>query len=338
MTALGNQNINLVRVSDRTDLSDSTVFASSKAVHDMKEEILGFTRLPVGGIAWFWRTTAPAGFLVADGTTVTRSAYPDLADARGVPKDAVTFQLPNLIGRYVKGSLTVGEYLETGLPNIKGAFNNGGYTFRRDVSSGGAFYTSGNSSYYPAVSSGEGINLLNFDASRSSSVYRDDIDTVQPPSITLLPCIKAYDAVIDSAMLQAGKVIADIQNKLALDGSNLSSASQELTTAIAHMGMPSNRFINLSLRATQSFYTAEADGYFSVAMNNSSGGSVYCYFNAFKPSETSAGQELYSVGCGACGAWGGMTIPVKKGYVVRLDYQNVTNTKFFKFIYAEGAY
>lgn len=34
MNTMGNQNINLVRVSDRLDLNDSTVFASSKAVHD----------------------------------------------------------------------------------------------------------------------------------------------------------------------------------------------------------------------------------------------------------------------------------------------------------------
>ena len=102
--------------------------------------------------------------------------------------------LPNYIGRFLEGGNSVTS-IEAGLPNITGSFAIGHY-YAFDDSYGysvGAFSTpyankmpnpgSGQTSYNGATS-------VNFDASRSSAIYNDNITTVQPSSITLIPQIR----------------------------------------------------------------------------------------------------------------------------------------------------
>ncbi len=74
----------------------------------------------------------------------------------------------------VSGNQNPGEVVEAGLPNITGSFGQG-----NALSTSGAFY----------VKSGAGFGFNHnystchgFDASRSSSVYKDDCNTVQPPA------------------------------------------------------------------------------------------------------------------------------------------------------------
>lgn len=56
-------------------------------------------------------------------------------------------------------------------------------------------------------------NWLNFNASRSSPVYGKSA-TVQPPALTLLPCIKAFDALTDSGLVDISELANDINGKL----------------------------------------------------------------------------------------------------------------------------
>lgn len=62
---------------------------------------------PAGNIAWTARSTAPAGWLLADGTAVSRVTYADLFAAIGTTYGAgngsTTFNLPNLKGRVPVG-------------------------------------------------------------------------------------------------------------------------------------------------------------------------------------------------------------------------------------------
>ena len=91
------------------------------------------------------------------------------------------FKLPrsqwNFVGLRPNGS--AGEYVEENLPNIKGSFASNDFT---DDSTGaitsGAFYTV-NNNLRDAANGGGSSKTLNFDASRSSSVYKDGASVQQ---------------------------------------------------------------------------------------------------------------------------------------------------------------
>lgn len=72
-----------------------------------------------------------------------------------------------------------GTVIPAGLPNLKGSF-----TSDLSVSDGSLFKNEGARHDYADGSGGVGYNL-SFDASRKSSIYRDDIDTVQPPALAV---------------------------------------------------------------------------------------------------------------------------------------------------------
>ena len=76
----------------------------------------------------------------------------------------------------VKGDQVAGETVEARLPNIIGEFFS---TVSRNVS--GAFYQKSGGAAGGSSSSGS-AGMVGFNASRSSSIYKDDCDTVQPPA------------------------------------------------------------------------------------------------------------------------------------------------------------
>ena len=153
--------------------------------------------IPVGTIVMFTTPEAPAGYLKADGSAVGRETYPDLYTAIGATygsgDGSTTFNLPNLIGRFAEGSATPGTVKEAGLPNITAS----AYLSTTSGETLGAAYWNDNWSDAPKVGNPGGWTLyknwLNLNASRSSSIYGNS-HTVQPPALTLLPCIKAFHA------------------------------------------------------------------------------------------------------------------------------------------------
>ena len=144
-----------------------------------------------GKIEWFAFNTAPDGYLVCNGAKISRETYADLFAVIGTTfgsgDGSTTFALPNLINKFAQGSTTVGTVKSAGLPNITGSFKENygwGYTTT------GAFKTtSTTSSSIDAHPGGVVNNDVNFDASGSNSIYGNST-TVQPPALTLLPCIK----------------------------------------------------------------------------------------------------------------------------------------------------
>lgn len=99
------------------------------------------------------------------------------------------------------------------------------------------------------------------------------------------------------------------------------------TAAVAHLAMPSQRSVKLTLGANDTTYTAPADGYFSTtAQLTANNGSVAMFSNniynyAFNPYK---------------GAWFGTFVPAKKGGVMTMQYQNIKSVVFI-FAYAIGA-
>ena len=144
-----------------------------------------------GKIEWFAFNTAPDGYLVCNGATVSRETYADLFAVIGTTfgngDGSTTFALPNLIDKFAQGSTTVGTIKSAGLPNITGSIS-GIYT-SNSVKASGAFANASNEGAYNGNNVSEFNSSYDFYASRSSSIYGNS-DTVQPPALTLLPCIK----------------------------------------------------------------------------------------------------------------------------------------------------
>lgn len=76
------------------------------------------------------------------------------------------------------GSQVPGETVEAGLPNITGRF----YVGRSKNSSEGAFVKEAQSGYFSNREGASDGGRYRFDASRSNPVYKDDVNTVQPPA------------------------------------------------------------------------------------------------------------------------------------------------------------
>jgi ribonuclease-3 family protein len=130
---------------------------------------------------------------------------------------------------------------------------------------------------------------------------------------------------------KAQEAVSTLASKANKDMDNLSTSGK---AAIFTSIMPSNNYVDLTLpsAATDTYYTAPADGYFSlrirtltscssIVLNHSNGMRAVC----FAPS--------HDLPCGAI-------MPVKKGDSVEcyiLDYSSNTTNNHFRFYYAGGA-
>lgn len=146
--------------------------------------------LPVGIVQAFAGTTIPSGWLLCDGSAVSRTTYANLyaciGDTYGAGNGSTTFNLPNLTDKFIQGSRTVGTVKAAGLPNITGVvWINGG---RNSTTNGAIIYTAQQGGG-GTENSNTGTGSFNFDASRSSSVYGKST-TVQPPALTMRYIIK----------------------------------------------------------------------------------------------------------------------------------------------------
>ena len=156
--------------------------------------------VPTGAICFFATTAIPTGWLLCNGSNVSRTEYAALFAAIGTKFGAgdgkTTFTLPNLDERFIEGTTDtakVGQYLEAGLPNITGEIkmqsdanfintNGGGYV-------DGAFYLGVSAPYGVSGSSANRSSVFHFSASRSSGLYGQG-SSVQPQSLKCLACIK----------------------------------------------------------------------------------------------------------------------------------------------------
>lgn len=125
----------------------------------------------------------------------------------------------------------------------------------------------------------------------------------------------------EGCLIEAG-VIKTFNSKLPFraDGYNDSSW-------VAGQAMPSGKYINLTLGASGSSYTAPANGWFAFkGQNNVANGLVEMTCNSvtFTTRSANAGNGI-SVSC-----------PCPKGASMQMYYDGIKSTHWFKFIYAEG--
>lgn len=175
-----------------SDVPDKAAARSNLDVHTKAESDAAGQP---GDIKYSARSTAPAGWLKANGAAVSRTAYSALFLAIGTTfgaGDGVnTFNLPDLRGEFIRGwddgrgvdaGRAFGSAQGDAIRNLYGAFR----AVRRDGGDpSGAFYN--HPAVYPGSDSG-GANMsyTGFDASRIVPTANEN----RPRSVALLPLIK----------------------------------------------------------------------------------------------------------------------------------------------------
>lgn len=196
-------NINKTGITTPKLVSDSIQDSSGYAylTKDAADELYGNQDNLVGEIKWYAGSSVPNGYLLCNGSTISRTTYAKLFAAIGTTwgtgNGSTTFTLPNLINRVPWGASTAGNYKAAGLPNITGTL--GGIKCRN--SSGASGFSTYSGAFTKNTTNTEigywsstmadtsAANVVNFNASSSNSIYGNS-STVQPPAATLMPIIK----------------------------------------------------------------------------------------------------------------------------------------------------
>lgn len=124
--------------------------------------------MPIGTILPYTGLLAdiPSGWHLCDGTNGT----------------------PNLTGQFLQGSNSPGNFIEAGLPNLKGEVGPWGAPW---IEHSGVFTYKGFGGQYISSSAGGGSTIKGiFNASNYNAIYKDDCNTVQPPAYTVYYIIK----------------------------------------------------------------------------------------------------------------------------------------------------
>ena len=146
---------------------------------------------PVGTIIAVAYTGVPEGYMHCNGAAVNRTTYVNLFNKIGTTYGAgdgsTTFNLPNTVGKFLEGGVEAGTYYAAGLPNITGHFSAALEWSQSRYD--GAFRRDNQNGHGPDGSEWSNSQLISFDASRSSTIYGAS-NTVQPPAMTVIYCIK----------------------------------------------------------------------------------------------------------------------------------------------------
>lgn len=150
--------------------------------------------IPTGSVFPFAGITAPEGFLLCNGQAVSRFTYAKLygvlGDTYGAGDGSTTFNLPNLVDRFIEGTKDeIGQVVEAGLPNIEG--NLGAVQMTDNTTQDGAlkFIRTRGYNWQNSYSNVWFSGLQKFNASESNPIYGKS-KTVQPPAIKMTYIIK----------------------------------------------------------------------------------------------------------------------------------------------------
>ena len=147
--------------------------------------------VPAGCVQAYAGNTLPNGWLLCDGSAVSRTDYAELysviGDTYGAGDGTSTFNVPNLTDKFIQGNAVAGTEHSAGLPNIEGLFSS---TVPPNVQGTGAFRLVANAGIVGGDTGSSGLFSYSFDASLSSAIYGNSNNTVQPPSVTMRYIIK----------------------------------------------------------------------------------------------------------------------------------------------------
>ena len=232
------------------------------------------------------------------------------------------FKLPRTKYGFVGLRDTVGKYVPESLPNITGSFNAGGWNDSASTSSGVFSHEQTLSNKNPQAGSVFGWKTITMNASNASSAYQDNAPVQQRSTqMYLYFYVGQYN---QSATEQTAGLNSELFNgKLDIDLGNLTSVGKSY---LAGLGMPSDRYDNLTLLASGQTYTAPANGMFFAGFNSCTDLSMYKL--------DSNNNDVYAVGGGYPSGGHNICLEVKKNDVVKLYYNG--SKQYFRFIYTEG--
>ena len=280
------------------NVNDGTVKWGVKNIQDASK--LG---LPVGFETFTTNPNLQAGWLPLLGGEYSRTAYADLwewvqtqngylieesawqskaaANSGNVPfyssgDGSTTFRVPAL-KCWVRGADSISEvggYLAAGLPNLTGT-TKAAYGENNQTTNVGALqtdiYTIGSAN--GRQDGGNGLDgepiqsaILTFNASKSNSIYGSS-DTVQPPSIVGLWCVKAYGTVTNVGSTD----VADISTGLTQAETRISAL------ATSKVDKEGNAWVVESYRNGTEWYRVWSDGWVEQGGYISNNGSANNY-------------------------------------------------------------
>ncbi len=184
---------------------------------------------------------------------------------------------------------------------------------------------------------------LNITEVRTSTGASTDASVIGVVGVNSITNYNSYGLVYDETsnyMYHSGEIVyqipytniySQVNGKI---GSNIKfkivfHAVDYDTKFIGRQAMPSDKFVNLNLLASDSGYTAPANGYFTI---DKIGTALRC----------SIKRNGIEIGLGGGQSSGGsynqrFNIPVIEGDICYLYYNSVTPSGYFRFVYAEGS-
>ena len=157
---------------------------------------------------------------------------------------------------------------------------------------------------------------LDLDASLSNPIYGAS-DTVQPLALTLLHCIKAFDAATNPGLIDITELAQEMADKTD-------------KSAAAHAAMPSDNYVDLTLPISGGTITVPADGYLLAKLTGNNAG-------CFSVDSYRGGIYIAShISIYAFGAYF-LFCPVAAGNIAKIYNTTSATSEFFRFIYAEGS-
>lgn len=243
--------------------------------------------------------------------------------------EGTSLRLPKITG-FVEGTLdstALGDLVEAGLPNITGSAAVTGVAAKVNSSSGcieqNRFIL--NYDYQAIQSSVNDFASFSINAALSNPIYGKST-TVQPQAIKGYLYIVLATSVKTDVQVNIDNITTDLNGKAGTDLSNLSNVGK---VAVAHLAMPSDKWVSLSIPVSMTKLTMPADGYlYSVIFASSSSMGMMNMMNGtsfgnMKQVPANSAEKMY--------------LPVRKGDVVTVEYHDLAQTTSIAFCYAEGS-
>ena len=214
-----------------------------------------------------------------------------------------TFRLP-LKTKLASGKSVIGNGMTLGLTN--GTNNAGTYFIANDVG-----LTVRANLYGSSV--GNTASGTSFTSSKSVGITTDPT--------------KSGLELSDSGLYLYFYVGETVQNANLIDAGRINEQLSGLVEVGGSLGMPSNKYVNLTLGASGDSYTAPANGWLHLRTIKSTAG-----FTSFESSSGLRTESRTTINGTACTLY----IPCKKGDTIGCFYDGVNTEIDFKFIYAVG--
>lgn len=164
-------------------------------------------------------------------------------------------------GTHIQQAMTDGELgksYNAGLTNITSE-NLGYVRSGLDIDGSGALINTSKGLFAEGAAVNRGWSgTMNFDASRSNPIYGGS-DTVQTEAVSLRYFVVVATGSIKQSEMDWSAWASSLQGKANVDMDNLSTAGK---AEVAGLAMPSDKYIDLTLSASGSTYTAPANGLF----------------------------------------------------------------------------